>query len=174
MAFTFEKLIVYQKAVNFADQIACSTERFPRGFYFLGDQLNRASLSIAANIGEKNGPFTMVPPRRTPELVVWSCCALADAAHQQSGWRKVAPLSSGSECSDTRPGSKPHQRSLRIRARLPELLLAQAIKAHLVIQGPGLNAGQFGRPSHATVCRSQQARQVGLLDAGGHLFSHLL
>jgi hypothetical protein len=45
MAFTFEKLIVYQEAVDFADQITCLTGTFPRGFYFLADHLNRASLS---------------------------------------------------------------------------------------------------------------------------------
>ena len=31
MAFPFEKLLVYQKAVDFADQIVALTERFPRG-----------------------------------------------------------------------------------------------------------------------------------------------
>lgn len=58
MAFMFENLQVYQKAVDFAD---CTTElagRFPRGYYFLADQLNRASLSISANLAEGNGRFT--------------------------------------------------------------------------------------------------------------------
>jgi hypothetical protein len=58
MAFAFEKLLVYQKAVDFADHIAALTETFPRGYGFLADQLNRASLSIAANIAERNGRFT--------------------------------------------------------------------------------------------------------------------
>ena len=58
MAFTFEKLVVYQKSIDFADQICRITEKFPRGFYFLADQLNRASLSISANIAEGNGRFT--------------------------------------------------------------------------------------------------------------------
>jgi four helix bundle protein len=58
MAFAFERLLVYQKAVDFADQVTCLTESFPRGYYFLTDQLNRASLSIAANIAEGNGRFT--------------------------------------------------------------------------------------------------------------------
>ena len=39
------------------------TGRFPRGFYFLADQLNRASLSIAANIAEGNGRFTKADRR---------------------------------------------------------------------------------------------------------------
>lgn len=58
MPFAFEKLIVYQKAVDFADKICAATSEFPKGYYFLRDQLNRASLSIAANIAEGNGRFT--------------------------------------------------------------------------------------------------------------------
>lgn len=58
MAFLFEKLAVYQKAVDFADQVTALTEKFPRGYFFLSNQLNRAALSIAANIAEGNGRFT--------------------------------------------------------------------------------------------------------------------
>jgi four helix bundle protein len=63
VAFAFEKLLVYQKAVDFADEVCRRTESFPRGYGFLVDQLNRASLSIAANIAEGNGRFTK-PDRR--------------------------------------------------------------------------------------------------------------
>ena len=59
----FEKLLVYQKSVDFADQICVMTENFLRGYGFLSDQLNRASLSIAANIAEGNARFTK-PDRR--------------------------------------------------------------------------------------------------------------
>ena len=58
MAFAFEKLIVYQKAVDFADKIASLTENFPRNYGYISNQINRASLSIAANIAEGNGRFT--------------------------------------------------------------------------------------------------------------------
>lgn len=58
MAFMFENLQVYQKALNFSEQIMTMTESFPRGYYFLVDQLNRASLSIPLNIAEGNGRFT--------------------------------------------------------------------------------------------------------------------
>lgn len=63
MAFIFEKLLVYQKSVDFADAVFRETEQFPRGYGFLANQLNRAALSIAANIAEGNGRFTK-PDRR--------------------------------------------------------------------------------------------------------------
>ena len=63
MAFMFENLQVYQKAVDFADKVAGRAEGFPRGDYFLVDQLNRAALSIATNLAEGNGRFTK-PDRR--------------------------------------------------------------------------------------------------------------
>ena len=58
MPFMFENLEVYQKAVDLAEKIISHTEEFPKGYYFLADQLNRASLSIATNIAEGNGRFT--------------------------------------------------------------------------------------------------------------------
>jgi four helix bundle protein len=63
MAFAFEKLLVYQKAVDFADTISKLTEQFPRGYSYLANQLNRASLSIAANIAEGNDRFTRADRR---------------------------------------------------------------------------------------------------------------
>jgi len=63
MSVMFENLEVYQKAVDFADKIMTRTEHFPRGYYFLTDQLNRAALSIATNIAEGNGRFTKADRR---------------------------------------------------------------------------------------------------------------
>ena len=58
MTFMFEKLDVYQKAIDFIDRVTVLSEKFSRGYYFLTDQLNRAALSIATNIAEGNGRFT--------------------------------------------------------------------------------------------------------------------
>ena len=51
MSFAFEKLQVYQRAVSLADAVCTLTRGFPRGYFFLADQLNRAALSIAAGAG---------------------------------------------------------------------------------------------------------------------------
>src|SRR5437868_4174589 len=57
MAFMFENLEVYQKAVDLADSIAELSDGFPRGYGFVVDQLNRAALSISMNLAEGNGRF---------------------------------------------------------------------------------------------------------------------
>jgi four helix bundle protein len=55
MSFMFEDLQVYQKAVEFAGQELATSECFDRGYGFLADQINRASVSIAASLAEVNG-----------------------------------------------------------------------------------------------------------------------
>jgi len=55
MPFLFQKLEVYQKSVDLAEAISKLTDTFPRGSYYLTDQLNRAALSISTNLAEGNG-----------------------------------------------------------------------------------------------------------------------
>ncbi len=56
MSFMFEKLEVYQRAVNLAEKVAELTENFPaKGISHLIDQFRRASVSISLNIAEGNG-----------------------------------------------------------------------------------------------------------------------
>ena len=50
-----EKLKVYQKAMNVAEEISGFADKFSRNNFYLADQLNRASLSISCNIAEGNG-----------------------------------------------------------------------------------------------------------------------
>jgi len=55
MSFLFEKLEVYQRAVEFAEAIFKLTNELPRGQAALADQFKRAALSISLNIAEGNG-----------------------------------------------------------------------------------------------------------------------
>jgi len=87
MAFMFEKLQVYQKAVDFADEAAALTESFPGGYGFLGDQLNRAALSIAANLAEGNGRFTKADRKNFFTIARGSaqeCVPLLEVARRRS------------------------------------------------------------------------------------------
>jgi hypothetical protein len=58
MPLGFEKILVYQEAVDFAEGICYLTRSLPRGLFFLAEELNLAVLSIVANIVEGNGRFT--------------------------------------------------------------------------------------------------------------------
>lgn len=69
MAFAFENLLVYQKSVDFADQVCDLTEPFSARYNHLADQLNRASLSISPNIAEGNGRFTKPDRKCFPSTI---------------------------------------------------------------------------------------------------------
>ena len=87
MAFAFEKLLVYQKAIDFADRAASLAERFPREYRYLADQLSRASLSIAANIAEGNGRFTKADRKNFFVIArgsIQECVPLLELARRRS------------------------------------------------------------------------------------------
>ncbi|MFO7897887.1 MAG: four helix bundle protein [Planctomycetota bacterium] len=86
MAFMFENLEVYQRSVDFADRIISLTSDFPRGYAFLTDQLNRASVSIAANIAEGNGRFSKADRRHFFTIArgsVQECIPLLELARRR-------------------------------------------------------------------------------------------
>ncbi len=85
MPFLFEKLRVYREAVELAESIISLTKTFPRGFYFLADQLNRAATSVPANIAEGNGRFTKADRKNFFIIARGSlleCIPLLDIAHR--------------------------------------------------------------------------------------------
>ena len=87
MTFQFEKLLVYQKSLDFADEVCTATEQFSRGYGFLVDQLNRASLSISANIAEGNGRFTKADRKNFFIIArgsVQECVPLLELARRRS------------------------------------------------------------------------------------------
>ena len=53
MSFKFEKLIIWQKAMDFGEEIQMISDDFPKKEIFnLSSQINRAADSIALNISE--------------------------------------------------------------------------------------------------------------------------
>jgi four helix bundle protein len=87
LPFTFEKLLVSQKAIDIADAVCAETERFPRGSSFPRGQLNRAALSIAAKIAEGNGRFTKADRRNFFGIARGSaqeCVPLLELARRRS------------------------------------------------------------------------------------------
>jgi four helix bundle protein len=73
MTFQFEKLQVYHKALDFADEVCSATEQFIRSYGFLADQLNHAALSMSANVAEGNGRFTKADRKIFLSLPVARC-----------------------------------------------------------------------------------------------------
>ena len=58
MRFDQDKLEVYQLSLRFVSSTPGLTERVPRGFGFLIDQLRRAATSICFNLAEGAGEFS--------------------------------------------------------------------------------------------------------------------
>jgi four helix bundle protein len=57
--FRFERLVVWQKALELFDQADQVADQFPQRFqFFLADQLRRAALSVSSNIAEGSGRET--------------------------------------------------------------------------------------------------------------------
>ena len=86
MSFVFKKLLVYQKTIDFAESIFTTTSDFPKGYYFLTDQLNRAALSIATNIAEGNGRFTKADRKNFFVIArgsIQECVPLLELTHRR-------------------------------------------------------------------------------------------
>ena len=60
MPFSFEELLVYQKAVDFSVSVISSIDELeaPRKHYRLIEQLEASSTSVSSNIAEGNGRYS--------------------------------------------------------------------------------------------------------------------
>ncbi len=71
--FNFEKLDVWQKAIDFADAIYADTRSFPAEERFgLTNQLRRAAVSISSNIAEGSSRNSQVDFARFVEIAAGS------------------------------------------------------------------------------------------------------
>ncbi|WLD15212.1 four helix bundle protein [Planctellipticum variicoloris] len=71
--FNFEKLTVWQKAIEYAELIYEATSHFPRDERFgLTNQLRRASVSISSNIAEGSSRSSRTDFRRFIEIAYGS------------------------------------------------------------------------------------------------------
>ena len=86
--FTFEKLEVWQKAIDFADLIYNETRRFPAEERFgLTNQLRRAAVSISSNIAEGSSRSSKTDFARFTEIAagsVFEAVSQAFIARRQS------------------------------------------------------------------------------------------
>ena len=81
--FGYEKLDVYQCAMEFLAEAIQLSDRLPKGFAHLGDQLKRASLSVPLNIAEGSGKSSPQERRRFFEIARSSaleCSAIINCA----------------------------------------------------------------------------------------------
>jgi four helix bundle protein len=86
MAFDFEKLEVYQEAVELATELYDLTKKFPPDEVFgLTAQLRRAGVSVALNIAEGSGRLKKEFRRffRTARTSMYECIAILQISLQQ-------------------------------------------------------------------------------------------
>ncbi len=84
--FLFQNLRVYQQALTLADRTSALTSAFRRPNWYLADQMNRASLSVALNIAESTGRATVADRRRFLLMArgsVHECVALLDMCERK-------------------------------------------------------------------------------------------
>ena len=86
MSFLFKNLDVYNKALHFVSNVTKLCQTFPKGNYFLIEQLKRAALSIVLNIAEGSGRWHK-KEKRTFYLIsrgsAFECVAVFDVLRNE-------------------------------------------------------------------------------------------
>ena len=85
MSFLFEKLHVYQRAIDFSKEVELLCKRLPKGSNHIKSQLRRASISIALNIAEGNGRWHKKERRKFFFIArgsAFECIALFEIANR--------------------------------------------------------------------------------------------
>jgi len=94
-SFGFEKLDVYQAAVQFIPLAGQVIVDLTPGYHPYADQLRRAALSIAVNIAEGVGRTNPDDRRRHYGIARGSAMARADSRCLQGSWRRKGQLRAG-------------------------------------------------------------------------------
>ncbi len=79
---SYQKLDVYQCSIQFIALVTLLISKLPRGYFFMADELKRASVSIPQNIAEGVGKSTMADRSRYLAIARGSameCGAILDA-----------------------------------------------------------------------------------------------
>jgi four helix bundle protein len=86
MSFLFEKLDVYQKAVDLAEKVETLCENISKGNFHIVDQLRRAALSISLNIAEGSGRWHSGDKKQFYLIVrgsAYECVPILDLIHRK-------------------------------------------------------------------------------------------
>ncbi len=115
--FNFEKLEVWQKAIDFGDLVYLETRRFPSDERFgLTNQLRRAATSVSSNIAEgssrssKNefARFTEIAAGSLFEVVSQSFIARRQQFLNEASFRIIYPAAEETESDAKRIASSTH------------------------------------------------------------------
>ena len=80
--FNFEKLVVWQKGLSFADRVYAITKRFPSDERFgLTLQMRRAAVSLVSNLAEGSSRFSAADFARFIEIATGSLYEVVSQAH---------------------------------------------------------------------------------------------
>lgn len=78
----FEKLTVWQKAIDFADRVCAVSARFPSHERFgLVSQVRRAAVSVSSNVAEGSGRSSNADFSRFVEIAYGSLMAVVSQSH---------------------------------------------------------------------------------------------
>ncbi|MBI4709950.1 MAG: four helix bundle protein [Nitrospirae bacterium] len=104
MGFSFEKLSVYKRAVDFAGKIYKITKDFPANeIYGITSQIRRASISVPSNIAEGSGRYhkkDFVQFLRIARSSIYECIPLLEIALKENYIKKSIFDELTTECNE--------------------------------------------------------------------------
>ncbi|MBN1282725.1 MAG: four helix bundle protein, partial [Proteobacteria bacterium] len=86
------KLNCYKQSVEMAEDLSKEVAKWPRGFGYLSDQLNRAMASITLNIAEGNAKFSPAERRRFFKIARASTAEVGACLDLMRAFRLLTPV----------------------------------------------------------------------------------